>query len=251
MRKTLIYDVPTRLFHGLFAVLFLAAFSIGKFVDDESALYVYHMIIGLSLGFLIVLRLVWGFLGSKYARWGSFKLNPKDAIKYFSGILSGSKDKDVGHNPASSWAAILMMALVLGLVFTGYMMTNGLNNKEDFEDIHELLSTSMIILVVLHVLGIILHSLRHKDMIALSMVDGRKQLEPSAEGIKSSHALAGIFMLVLFLSFGLTLLKSYNSTTGQLKFAGQKLQLSEGPEENEGGLNNSEQKEIEQDGDDD
>ena len=106
MQKVKVYDLPTRVFHLFFGVLFATSFLIGKFIDDESAIYAYHMLSGLMMVFMVILRIIWGIIGSKYAKFSSFKLNPKDLVKYFKNVLSGKTKRELGHNPASSFAAM-------------------------------------------------------------------------------------------------------------------------------------------------
>ena len=69
MKKSLAYDLPLRIFHWLFALLFVTAFVMGKTVDDDSSLFSYHMMAGLSTGFILTLRIVWGFIGTVYSRF--------------------------------------------------------------------------------------------------------------------------------------------------------------------------------------
>ena len=71
MNKRLVYDLPMRVFHGIFAALFIVAFLIAKTVDDESAAFSYHMLAGFLLVFTVSLRIIWGFVGSKYSRFSS------------------------------------------------------------------------------------------------------------------------------------------------------------------------------------
>lgn len=66
-----------------------------------------------------------------------------------------------------------MIAMAAGLGLTGYLMTSG-PDKETFEDIHELLANGLFVVAVLHIAGIVLHTLRHKEVIGLSMIDGKK-----------------------------------------------------------------------------
>lgn len=63
MKQTLIYDIPTRIFHWLFVALFLFSFLIAKNVDDESVLFSYHMISGILLTGIVLLRAFWGLMG--------------------------------------------------------------------------------------------------------------------------------------------------------------------------------------------
>ena len=252
MRQGLVYDLPTRLFHWLFAGLFLTGFVIAKTVDDESAWFNYHSLAGLTLGFLVLLRVLWGFVGTKHAKFSGFALNPMELVAYFKEILSGGKRRWAGHNPASSWAGIVMMTLGLGLAITGYLMTSG-PDKETFEDVHELFANGFIVVVVLHVAGIVLHTIRHKEMIGLSMIDGKKSDISSDQTIASSRSAFGILLLGLVVAFGLNLFKNYDSQNQSLKFFGTTLQLGENEEKegSEGKSEGSGETESGEDGDDD
>lgn len=225
MKKTKVYDLPTRLFHWTFAGLFLAAFAIAKTVDDESTVFSYHMLLGIMLSAVVLWRVVWGFVGSRYARFSSFKLNPKDLFVYFRDFFSSHTKRDVGHNPASSWAAITMFVLALGLGLTGYLMAQG-TNKEFFEDLHELLANGFIIVVISHIAGILLHTVRHRDAIGLSMVHGKKSFESSL-GIAKSHNFAALVFVVFVGAFAFQLVKNYDSGSQSLNMFGQTLQLGE------------------------
>ncbi len=247
MGRQLVYDLPTRLFHWIFAGLFLTGFIIAKTVDDDSSWFNYHSLAGLTLGFLVLLRIVWGVLGTRHARFSSFALNPTDLVSYFRGIISGEKKRWAGHNPASSWAAIIMMTFALGLAVTGYLMTSG-PDKETFEDIHELFANGFIIVVVLHVAGIVLHTIRHQEIIGLSMVDGKKVDIASDQRISSSKSPFGILLIGLVVAFGLHLFKNYDAQNRTLQFFGTTLNLGEN-EGDEKGMDNTEIKR--EDGDDD
>lgn len=226
MRQHLVYDLPTRLFHWLFAGLFLTAFIIAKTIDDESLWFSLHSLAGLTLGFLVLLRLIWGLFGTKHARFSGFALRPTELIQYFKGFLTQDKTRWAGHNPASSWAGLLMMVLGLGLVTTGYLMTSG-PDKDLFEDIHELFANGFIIVVILHVAGIVLHTIRHQEMIGFSMIDGKKANVTLDQTISSPKTPMGILMAGLVVVFALYLFNNFNRQTGSLEFFGTTLQLSE------------------------
>jgi cytochrome b len=225
MRTTLIYDLPSRLFHWMFAALFLFSFAIANVVDDESVLFIYHMLLGLLMGALILWRIYWGIFGTKHARFTNFTLNPLALKDYFLGIVSGSTKRWPGHNPASSWATILMLFLGLGLCFTGYLMTTG--DKEVYEDIHELMANAFLATVLLHIAGVLLHSVRHKDGIALSMLDANKENIENEKSIGSQRIFSAITLLLLMALFGSYLYKNYNSSTSTLTIFGNTLILGE------------------------
>lgn len=228
----LVYDLPTRVFHWAFAGLFLTGFLIAKLIDSESPWFNYHSLAGLTLGFLVLLRVVWGFTGTKHARFSGFALNPKDLVGYFKGILLNDKRRWAGHNPASSWAGLSMMCLALGLAITGYLMTSGAG-KEDFEDLHELLANAFIIVVGFHILGIAVHTLRHREMIGLSMIDGKKVAISAEQTIPSARSATGVLMIALLVAFALYLNVNFNRQTGVLRFLGATLQLSDNEARND------------------
>ncbi len=228
MRTRLVYDLPTRLFHWLFAGLFVSAFVIANTVDDESPAFTYHMLAGLTLGFAVILRIVWGFVGTRNARFTSFPMRPlSDLMPYFKEMIAGNSQRIWGgHNPASSWAAVIMMALAAGLGITGYQMTSS-GSPEAYEEIHELLANAFLVMALLHIAGVALHAARHRDGFPLSMVDGCKQKATDAETITGTRPVAGILFVALVAIFAGNLLRNYDTATQSLNLFGTHLQLGE------------------------
>lgn len=231
MINRLIYDIPTRLFHWLFAGLFIAAFLIAKTVDDDSPIFSYHMLAGLLLVFSVLLRIVWGFVGSKHSRFTSFALHPKDLVVYFTSILSGDKRKWTGHNPASSWATLAMLALSLCLGLTGYLMTSG--QKETFEDVHELLANGFFVVVLMHIVGVVLHAIRHTNGIAMTMIDGTKSDIPQTETISNSRPAIALLFVSLVITFAFHLAKNYDNQKQILNFFGTIHQLGDNEDDDQ------------------
>ena len=133
MQRILVWDIPTRLFHWLLAGAFSVAFGIAVLVDDDAPAFAIHMLLGLVVALMVVLRVVWGLVGSRYARFGSFALSPKALFEYLRGALGGGGKKYVGHNPATSVIGIAMLVLTVGLAVTGVMMSSG---SEVVEELH-------------------------------------------------------------------------------------------------------------------
>lgn len=224
MRSQLVYDLPMRVFHWTFAGLFIAAFLIANTVDDELPAFSYHMLAGLLLVATVLLRIVWGVVGSRNSRFSSFALHPRDLILYFSRIFSGDQRKWAGHNPASSWATVAMFVWTLGLGMTGLLMANGYG--EFFKDVHELMANAFLVTVLLHIAGVILHGIRHQDGIAFSIVDGRKTgVSPALTISRQRPAVAVIFM-ILIVSFAGYLVRNFDGPTKSLKVFGTIIQLS-------------------------
>ncbi len=252
LKNGIIYDLPVRLFHWIFAGLFIFSFVIAKTVDDESFVYQYHMISGLIMGFIVLLRIAWGWTGTRYSLFKSFIFHPKELMNYFTDIFSRLSKSNVdrkwsGHNPASSWSALLMLTFALGLSFTGFFMTQGF--KESFEDIHEFLAHSFLFIAISHVLGLILHMIRHRDGIVFSMINGTKRNVKSGDLIVNSKFGYALLFLTLTFLFSTYVIKNYDKRNGNLSFMGLTLKLGENEEspEKQDELENEEREEVDED----
>lgn len=229
MKKLMAYDLPLRIFHWSFALLFTTSFCIGKFVDDDSLLYSYHMLSGLMMAILVSFRITWGIIGSKHSRFSSMPLAPRKLLHYLSSLFTSTSHKYLGHNPASSYAMLLMFLLTFSLLASGLgMVVTG--NEDPFEDLHELFAHGFLVVVILHIIGVLLHHFRHKDGMISSMLNGRKRSLAEEDEIKSAHPLvAGLFVIIIgFSSFSLFV--SFDKKTRYLSLMGTKIFLGE-PEE--------------------
>lgn len=187
--KILVWDLPTRLFHWLLAVSF-----IGAFLTAESEYWRdIHVALGYTVVGLIGFRLLWGVIGTRYARFSSFAFGPAKVLAYLKSLLSPSPQHYVGHNPAGSW--VIYGLLVLGLVAgaTGYATYNDIGG-EWFEEVHEGASNLMLALVGIHVAGVLVSSLLHRENLVRSMIDGYKSGEPG-QGIRRYGWLVGIVLI--------------------------------------------------------
>lgn len=230
MSRVLVWDLPTRIIHWLMAVGFLSAATIALVLGDESPLFPFHAIIGLALALLVLLRIVWGLLGTRYARFGSLGFGPVALAGYMKGAVLGGAKRYMGHNPGSAYAAIAMLVILAGLAATGFMLGRG---NEGVKEVHEALAYAMLAVVGLHLLGIAAHTLRHRENIASSMVHGRKSGDDAA-GIASAHPAAGFAVVALTVAWVSLIYANFDSSaqTTRLPLLGQ-LQLGEG--EHEGG----------------
>jgi len=236
MKRVLIWDVPVRLFHGLLGVAFVIAFAIPFLSGDDGPLFSIHMLFGAIAAFMVLLRLVWGFVGSRWARFRNFEVRPNKLAAYVRGAFSGGGPRYTGHNPGSSIAAILMFAIILGLAATGILMGNG--GGEFVEELHEILAWSMIVVIGAHLAGIAWHTLRHRENISKSMVDGRKVAEPSG-AIASVRPVAGLLFVILTGLWAGALIQGYDAATSTVTvpILGQTVQVGEGEHHQHGEYN--------------
>ena len=192
--KVLIWDLPTRLFHWLLAGSVIFAFGIAQFVEKETSLFYMHVVFGVLAGLLILWRIIWGFIGSKHARWSDLFFSPTAIVKYFTDVLKGRGVYFAGHNPGGSIVVLLILAGVALSVVSGILNAQ----SELFEEIHESLPILVMGLVVVHVIGVMLAMKMHNENYVLGMITGYKKAK-SNEAISTSSPLAALVMLVLVL----------------------------------------------------
>jgi cytochrome b len=238
----LVWDLPTRLFHWLLAASVLGAFAIGKLADDDLPVFAWHMLLGATAAFMVVLRAVWGLVGSRYARFGSFVFGPGAIVGYFRGLLTKDAKPFVGHNPGSSVAIFAMLALTVGTAVTGALMSSG---GELFEELHELFATALILVAAGHVAGVLLHTVRRRENLIGSMIVGTKPGR-EADAIPSSHRFVGLVFLTLTASWAFSLANGYDAQAGtvRLPLLGTTLAVGEAAEGNAGG---AEEDEVDED----
>ena len=225
MSTVRVYDLPTRVFHWSFAGLFAAAYAIANLVDDESARFAWHMLAGLLLGLAVLLRLAWGVVGTRHARWTDLSLDPRQLAAYLKGVVAGGGRRWAGHNPASSWAALVMVAMALGMVASGLAMATGIA-PEWVEEVHEVVANTFLVVALLHIAGLVLHALRHRDALPASMLTGRK-FGVSTEAAVPARGLVALLMLGLLVAGGATLVRAYDPATQALDLFGTRLVLGE------------------------
>ena len=230
MNRLLVWDLPVRLFHLLLGLTFLGAFTIANAVDDDSVMYAAHMLLGLVMVFMVVLRIVWGFVGTRHARFADFVFGPRAVLGYFRAALTGKAERHAGHNPGSSVAIFGMLALVLAVGVSGILVADG---NRGLKDVHGLLSWGLVIAVGAHLLGVLLHTIKQRDNITRSMIDGRKEVEP-ALAIPHAHPIVGLVFLTLVGLWSWRLVAGFDPATRNLTvpFIGATLKLGDTEDEN-------------------
>jgi cytochrome b len=232
MPRVLIWDFPTRIFHWLLTIGFFVSATISLAADDDGPLFSVHMIIGIMLGVLVLLRIVWGFVGTRYARFSSFLFSPQSLLRYLFGAMNGSATRSIGHNAGSSYGIFTMPGLVLMTGVTGLMISNG---NEAAEELHEVASYLLMAVVAVHIVGVVWYSFRHKENITFSMLTGHKEASAD-EAIRSNHPKLGIVFLVLISLLTVQLFQNYDRAAATTTFPGLGITIPLGGSEgSEGG----------------
>lgn len=184
-QETRVWDLFVRVFHWTLVAGFTLAYVTAEEVQTV------HVYAGYTVLGLVLLRLVWGFVGSRHARFSDFVYRPAAVTAYVRDALKWRARRYIGHNPAGGLMILLMLATLLLLGATGLavygieehagplaMLASQPESVEDvLEELHEGLANFMVILVLVHVAGVLFESVAHGENLARSMVTGRKRSE--------------------------------------------------------------------------
>ena len=196
LQRILVWDVPTRVFHWVLALSFA-----GAYLTAESERYRdIHLALGYLMLGMIVFRLVWGFVGTAYARFAAFAFKPADVVQYMRSLLSSHPQHHVGHNPAGGIAIFLLLALGLLIGLSGLGLYWEFGDEDLFEELHEIAANLMLLVVFVHIAGVLISSVLHKENLVRAMFTGYKQAE-NAVSIPRTYAWLGVSLLLASVGF--------------------------------------------------
>ena len=165
-----VWDAFVRVFHWSLVGLFALAFATG---DEIEWL---HLTAGYAIAALIALRVAWGFVGPRHARFGDFVRPPGEVWAYFRDAVRLRAPRHLGHNPAGGAMVVALLAMLAGTAATGFMMTtDAFWSAQWVEDLHEAFAYATLGLIGLHVAGVAFASLEHGENLVRAMITGQKR----------------------------------------------------------------------------
>jgi cytochrome b len=190
--KILIWDRIVRAGHWLLACSFMTAY-----MSAESERWrVVHVVSGCLVFATVIMRVVWGFVGSYHARFINFVRHPKHAWTYLKSLILEKPEHHEGHNPAGGWAVLGLLGLSLLASVTGWMTYNNVGGAKLSEG-HEFASNLAVLLVIVHVLAVIASSYLHRENLITSMFTGLRPGNLTARIRDTSTASICLYFLVL------------------------------------------------------
>ncbi len=209
MQKRLVWDLPLRLFHWLFAASILASWATAEAGFNWMQ---WHIRLGYFMMGLLVFRVIWGFIGPRHARFASFLAGPRRIWRYaksFTGVSEAIAS--VGHNPLGGLMVILMLLLVAFQVTTGLFATDDIAWTGPFNpsvtgdtakwltSLHHLNFNFIWAAIALHVAAILFYAFVKKQNLVPAMLTGWKPAEavPEGEEITSSELVKAIIVIAL------------------------------------------------------
>jgi cytochrome b len=163
-----VWDLGVRLFHWA-----LVAAMAYEFLFEAGTQT--HIILGYAILALLAFRILWGFIGGHHARFRQFVRGPATVLSYLMDIARGRPRHYHGHNPAGGAMVVALIVMVAATSLTGWaMISDALWGEEWIENLHEGLAWATLGLIVLHVAGVILASVQHRENLVHAMITGQK-----------------------------------------------------------------------------
>lgn len=205
-----VWDPFVRIFHWSLFALFAAAY-----ISEGEPLWL-HTWAGYGVAVLLVLRLAWGFVGPRHARFADFVRGPAAVIADLKDHLRGGARRYLGHNPAGGAMIIALMLCLAATAFTGMATLAQQKNagplapwlgrtaavevsvvsaaraddherragerrvRSPFKDVHEFFANLTLVLAGFHLAGVVFSSLAHRENLARAMITGRKRADPAS-----------------------------------------------------------------------
>jgi len=225
--KVYVWNWSARIIHWMIAISFSGAFFT-SFCEKELHS---HIALGFIFGIMILYRIIWGFIGPKYAQFRHFMLKPSDFIFYFKEKVQNRWRKiPAGHNPASSWYTVWAMVMgtvivVSGLLLYGIQEAKGvlsyLNDTYTpyigiLDTVHQFASYIFVTWVVIHITGVLVEQFWHKTHMVFAMITGYKKTEGEDTTVsKPLTVFSFSFIIIGVLTYLFIVSSNYNFLTTQ------------------------------------
>ena len=166
-----LWDPLVRFCHWSLVIVFVGDYFLNEEGDS------WHRWLGYYAVAVVLVRGVWGFIGSPAALWSDFWPTPTRLVRHIRALVSGENYHRMGHSPLGALVMILMLLLMSGLGVSGFLM-----EEMDFfwgedlpRDIHEWMANTLFILVCVHIAAAVVESLRLRESLPLSMITGMRR----------------------------------------------------------------------------
>ncbi|MFC3531783.1 cytochrome b/b6 domain-containing protein [Vogesella facilis] len=170
IRREKVWDPFVRLFH--WTLLSCVAANLLLLEEGDPP----HRWAGYLATGLVLARIVWGFVGSRHARFASFFPTPARLKAHLDAVKDGRHPQTAGHNPLGALMMLALMGLVLALGVSGYLMGTDAYFGEDWlEELHEALANTLLAAAGLHALAAIVMSRVERVNLVRAMITGIKE----------------------------------------------------------------------------
>lgn len=170
VRQVKAIDLPVRLFHWLTVLTFVLAYVLADSYRDA------HQWLGYALAVLLGLRVVWGLIGSHYARFTTIIPSLLHLLRYLAQLLRRKEAYSTAYNPLGASMVVFMLLNLATIALSGHLLTTDRYWGDDaMSALHSLATQTMLALIALHLLGVLYTSMRQRQNLAKAMIDGYKR----------------------------------------------------------------------------
>ena len=212
-RRVLVWDLPTRVFHWLLAVLVIISFVTGNIGGNAMQ---YHEWSGFTILALLLFRLGWGFAGSRESRFVTFIRGPSAVVRYAATLLRSDSTPSFGHNPLGGWSIIAMILALLSQAVTGLFANDDIVTEGPLFDwvskatsdgltrVHKLNQEVIIVLVSIHILAVLFYLFYKRENLVKPMITGVKEWHGTGAQLPTGSnwlaaVIAGLAALAVYL----------------------------------------------------
>ena len=207
---TRVWDLGVRLFHWLL-VAAVGIASVTGLSGPRNALNI-HIAAGAAIGGFVAFRILWGLIGSTYARFSSFPVQRAAINADLAGLVAGRRPRYRGHNPLGSLMALALLAILILSVMTGVVTLGGVDKQGPLafvtsynvgkatQRLHQALAYGLLALIGGHLLGVAYESVHGQPDLIRAMLTGKKAASAAdhpARPAKAKPLLAGLCVLLL------------------------------------------------------
>ena len=206
--RTRVWDLPTRLFHWA-----LTCAVIGLVATGTAGIMEWHFRLGYTVLALLLFRLVWGFIGGRWSRFGAFLYAPASVLAYLRG--RAHPDHLVGHNPLGAFSVFALLAILALQVSTGLVADDEIAASGPLTRFvsgatvrlasgwHKAQGQWIVIaLASLHVLAVLFYVLVKRQTLVRPMISGDKLTAGSVAPSRDVAATRLLALLVFMLCAG-------------------------------------------------
>ena len=167
-----VWDIGVRVLHGVFVFGVAAAWLTRHSRGD------WHEWIGYAVAAAVILRVIWGAIGTPHARFAAFVRGPRTTARYAMRVLHGDAPRHLGHNPLGAAMIVALLLLLVTICVTGWLFTTDRFWGEAWViGLHSYATDALLLLLPLHIAGVLHASWKHRENLVLAMIHGRKRGE--------------------------------------------------------------------------
>lgn len=179
-----VWDPLVRIFHWTLVIAFAIAF-----ISEDDYLTI-HSWAGYTILSLLIIRIFWGFVGTKHAKFSDFTFSKQDITQFIKDTFSLKAKRYLGHNPAGGAMVFILIVSLLFTACSGLMifaieegqgplafLLSGVSPfwGDMIEEVHEFFANFILFLIAVHIAGVIIESLIHGENLIKSMFTGKKR----------------------------------------------------------------------------